>query len=231
MKKIFYFDTETTNTQNTHPDLSKRGDIIQIAYIIEINGQVVRENEYLLRPIHPENIDPEALKVNGHCREELMTYPDPCYTLKRIQADMGVYCNKFDKNDKFYPCAYNGQFDMNFLSTLFQKCGDMYFGSWFNGQLLDPLPIVRMLSAFDLLSVENHKLLTIAKAMDVEIRDAHDALNDVRMLKDIVYNLHWKYLSSPLVCNSCYESERRWEDLSEDEAEIENSTGEQYHGE
>ena len=45
MNKIFYFDTETTGLD------PKRHDIIQLAYIVEINGEVKEEGEFKLQPI------------------------------------------------------------------------------------------------------------------------------------------------------------------------------------
>jgi DNA polymerase III epsilon subunit-like protein len=121
---------------------------------------------------------------------------------------MGLFVNKYDKADKFTPLAYNGQFDMDMLRIFFLKNQDNYFGSWFDGCLLDPLPVVRMLDRAGLIApMENHRLATVAKMLDVQEGVAHDALSDVRMLYSIYKELIADYLTSPQrrrdICGQC----------------------------
>lgn len=183
MKKILYFDVETTGLDpvNDH--------IFQLSGMIEVDGEIKEEFNYYLRPPTGTRVSLEALKVTGKTVEELRGYPDSFKSYDSLINIMGVYVDQYKRfktpDDKFYPCAYNGNFDLQFLDNFFKKMGDHYFGSWQNWQLIDPLQTFRLLSFLDQLHLPNHKLETVCKHFGVSI-EAHDALSDIRATRDLV---------------------------------------------
>ena len=107
MSKIFYFDTETTGLN------PKRHDIIQLAYIVEIDGEVKEEGQFKLQPMNYDTIDRGALEVNKITIEQLKTYQQPKLVHGQIVNLLDKYVDKYNKLDKFIPTGYNVQFDMD----------------------------------------------------------------------------------------------------------------------
>lgn len=182
--KIFYFDVETSGL-----DPAKHG-ILSIAYIIEVDGVVKRRESRNLQLFVGDEIDVDALKING-LDPNSSDSMNPHVFHVDLLSDMGSQCDKFDTSDKYFPCAYNGAFDMAFLKAFFEKVHDKYFGSWFNAKMLDPLPVIRFVHAFypdAYPALLNHKLSSIASFYHIPIV-AHNALSDVEALREIVSRL------------------------------------------
>ena len=178
IKKILNFDIESTGLDPV------KNDIIQLAAIVEIDGNVVDEININMQPFSYENIEPEALKISHTTVDDLRGYMPAIEAYDKFIELLSKHIDKFNKADKFLPCAYNGSFDLNFVNQWFVKNGDKYFGSWQNWQLLDPLPIFRMMGYLEMLDVPNYKLETIANYYGIEI-DAHDALSDIRATREL----------------------------------------------
>ena len=190
-QKICYVDTETTGT-----DPDKHG-IIQIAMIIEIDGTVVVDREWLVRP-HPEvKADLEALAINGRTIAEIKSFPDANQVFGDIQKFLGGFVDQFDRTDKLTPAGYNVKFDLDFLQSFWARCGDdKYFGSWFNWDAVDPLPLLRYLKFAGLLPpLQNLKLATVCDHFGVKLgEDAHDALADIKATRELVHLLSNRFL-------------------------------------
>lgn len=178
-KKVFYFDVETTGIDKA------KHDIVQLAYIIEVNGEVKLENNLLIKPTRLENIDPQALEIIGKTKKELMKGMDAITAHKRLLLDFNNHCDKYNKDDKFYIAGYNVGFDMGFLTAFFDSCNDPFLGSWVNWKSLDPLHIIRILDFKGKLDLPNHKLGTVCEHYGIEI-DAHDALSDIRATRKLL---------------------------------------------
>lgn len=178
-QKILYFDVETTGID------PKRNGVFQISGMIEVGGQVLKEFNFFCQPPEGTEISSKALEVTGKTVDDLWSYPVPAEAYNKLTFEMSRFVDKYDTKDKFYPCAYNGQFDLEFVNQFFIQNGDQYFGSWQNWQLIDPLPMVRMLSYAGELSLPDHKLSTVAKYFGIEI-DAHDAMSDIKATRELV---------------------------------------------
>lgn len=174
MKKLFLFDIETTGTN------SRIHEIVQLSYIIEIDGKEVLSNDLYMHPIDPASIMTEALEVQGRTKDQVMQYPKPQLAYKTLIADLSKYIDKYDREDKLYPAGYNVQFDYAFLSRFFHEVNrDMYMGSWFNHKLIDPLPYLRILDLLNISNLDNYKLATVCQAYGIDLV-AHDAMSDIR---------------------------------------------------
>lgn len=190
IKKILFLDTETTGLS------SFKNDIHQIAGLVVIDGKVEEEFNLNVKPFSFENIEPEALKVSGVTVEKLKTYPDPKNAYLVLIKMLEKYCDKYDKTDKFYLAGQNVAFDADMLKGFFRKCGDKYYGSWFNYDYIDLRSFTAILKFAGLLDVDNLKLETVAKYLGVKY-SAHDALADIKCTRTCFMRLISIFLKQP----------------------------------
>lgn len=177
--KIFYFDVETTGLKAGYHEM------VQLAYLIEVDGNVEVENSIWIRPEKPDLIKPELLELLGKTKADLMEgihYSEAYITLL---ADLEKHCSKFDRIDKFYPAGYNVSFDLDFLVAFFRLNEDQYLGSWINWKSLDPLPILRFLDYKGKLDLPDYKLGTVCEHYGIEL-NAHEAMSDIRATRTLL---------------------------------------------
>jgi DNA polymerase-3 subunit epsilon len=187
MKKIFYMDTETTGLD------PKSNDIIQLAYLIEIDGEIKEEGNLFVQPFSYENISLEALVVNKKTVEEIKTYPTPIDVYRHLQSILNKYINRYNKLDKFIPCGYNVRFDIDFLQSFFLKNNDKWFGAFFDYHFIDPMPIINVLNYKGSINLVNAKLITACENFGITI-DAHDALSDIKATRELMQKIMKEYL-------------------------------------
>lgn len=180
--KILYYDLETTGLDhNLHAP-------IQFAGLLEINGELVEELDYKMKPYPNDLVDAKALEVNGRTMEEIDTFADPTMTLAWICERLAKYVNTRDRSDGIFLCGYNNvHFDDQFLRRWFLKAG---YDQWaymnhFYNESLD----MRILCAAALVreraSMPNFKLTTVARHFGIEVDDtkAHEALYDTELTR------------------------------------------------
>ena len=179
-KKILWVDTETTGT-----DPGKNG-IIQLAGVLEINGNEISTFDYKIQPFPEDVIEDSALAVNGFTREELNGFMPPHDARVAFVKMLSTHVDRYNKRDKFFFAGYNGIFDLNFIHAFFKKCGDPYFGSYVWWPSVD----VSVMAGHALMGVRhelpNFKLETVAAHFGIQPQgEAHDAMTDIRMTKAI----------------------------------------------
>lgn len=184
MKKLLFLDVETTGLD------PKKNGLIQIAGIVEIDGQEIEKFNYKLKPFPGDLCNAEALKVNGTTIETIKTFEDPISVHKQFTDLLCRHVDTYDKADKFHMVGYNVKFDDQFLREWFTKCANKYYGSFFFWPGID----VSVLAAMKVLNRRgtfgNFKLMTVAKALGVNTEGpAHDALFDVEVTRDLFNNL------------------------------------------
>jgi len=155
-------------------------DIWQLAYLIEIDGNVVDGENMYIRPHNMANIQQKALDVNHTTVEKLeeieLTVPEAIADIKR---KWGKYINKYDRKDKFVIAGYWVNFDVNFLRQTFVKAGDKYgIGTWCFSPCLDVASFVAVAVAKHNFRFPNYKLETVCDKLGIPI-EAHDALSDI----------------------------------------------------
>lgn len=178
MKKALWFDVETTGLN------ARKHDIIQLAAIVEINGEVKDTFEMKFGPWDYSTIEPKALEVSGHTIEELKKFPHPLEAYKKFVGFLGKYVNKYDKTDKFAPCGYNVHFDVDFLHAFFEKASDRYYGSWFSWKLVDPLSRLYCMDYEGKIALPDYKLATVCAHFNIPLK-AHDALSDISATREV----------------------------------------------
>lgn len=163
---FLWLDCETTGLDPV------RNDIIQMACIPVINGKEDTKhfNEFC-QPFDWKTIDDKALEINNITRDQLYKAQPPSAMLQRFIT----YCKQYGV--KFTIAGYNAEFDRNFLSNLFKKCGlEKEFNEVFTADLRDTFKRIKSIKAQ--LPTVNIKLSTLCAHFNIAIK-AHDALSDI----------------------------------------------------
>ncbi|MBF0501469.1 MAG: 3'-5' exonuclease [Candidatus Riflebacteria bacterium] len=181
--KVFWFDTETGGVDPV------KNEIITLAGKMEIAGEIADVIDIKIRPSSPEAVSDEALSVNGLTREQIMAFPPAKDAYNALLSFLGKYISKFDKTDKAAMAGYNVHFDQEFLRALFRRMNDKYFGSWFNNDPIDPLPVLRWLKNCGIIQLPNFKLATACEYFGISLTNAHDAQADITATRELVLKL------------------------------------------
>ena len=152
--KILWIDVETTGLDPVE------NDIWQLAYLIDIDGEIIETQSFKVRPFNIENYSDAALRVARVTPEELAAFDyNIADAIFDIKETWGKYVDKYDKEDKFVIGGYNVRFDQQFLYEMFKKAGDKYgLGSWAFWPLLDVSTWVAQHVARFFLRLPNFKL-------------------------------------------------------------------------
>lgn len=184
MSKRLYFDTETTG-------VSYKATIIQIAGIIEIDGEIVETFDITAAPFPDSEINEEALAVTGLTLEEINNYQEPTKAYKQFIDILNKHIDRYDKNDKFDIIGHNVKFDIEKLVTWSKRCGDKFLGSYLDWKrVFDTMAFTQCLKVADMLEeTDDNKLSTLCEAYGIELNNAHNALADITATRDLFYFL------------------------------------------
>lgn len=181
--KLLYFDTETTGLD------AKENDILTLAGIIEIDGEVKEELYLEMQPFNYKSISEEALKVNGLNLEQIKTFQTPQRAYEKIIDIFRKYINRYNKFDKFTAVGHNIKFDIGFLSEFFKKNNDKYFGSWMDYHCLDTMQLLHILMFKKAIVLDNCKLVTASKHFGIDLNNAHNSLSDIKATRELFYKI------------------------------------------
>lgn len=185
--KLLYLDTETTG-------ISYRSTIIQIAAIVEIDGEIQEVINLHCAPFADSDISEEALAITKLTREEIFAFDSPNSVCEMFTSILGKYVNKYDKNDKFIVVGHNVKFDLDMLRNWAFRCGEKFIASYLDFKSeFDTLSYVKCLKVFHRLpETENNKLTTLCEAFGISLENAHDALADIEATRKLFYFLKEK---------------------------------------
>lgn len=188
--KLAFIDLETTGLDET------LNGITQIAFILDIDGEIVEKKKYSVKPFPEDNITSEALKVQKTTFDNLFSEErmEPNKALEDLVSTMGKYVNQYDKTDKFYFMAYNGEsFDRPFLSAWTQKQNFKYLFSYLHFHVIDIFSMFRFYNLGKYNTLPNQKLETAIKTLGLAEKypeeSLHDALVDISATRDVFYTL------------------------------------------
>lgn len=179
--KYLFIDVETTGIDPS------QCAIIQLSGIVEIDDKVVREFNFRLKPHPGAAISPEALAVTQLTEEEIQQFPPPYEIYEKFISILEEFVSPFDKKDKFFFCAYNAQFDAEFIRQFFTRNHNQYFGSYFWHPPLDIMYLASEKLKHIRHTLPNFKLGTIAKHFGLNLSEdsLHDSLYDIQITKQI----------------------------------------------
>lgn len=194
MQKILWLDVETSGFS------AKRNGILSIAAILVVDG--VTKREWLFdREMNPDGreIDDGALLVNGFTREQI-SENENWQMVNRAFIEWLKKC--YENIGDFEPAicgGYVNSFDIRFVENWFEASEVMpasYLIDCRSTALLDVHEIVRRSLHPSMVGLENKKLVTVAKALGVDLQDAHTALGDIQATIEV-----WKKLTGQEVVN------------------------------
>jgi DNA polymerase III alpha subunit (gram-positive type) len=187
--KRAFIDVETTG-------LNWDSGIHQLALIIDINGQPVHEQTWEICPDPRCKIEDKALEVSGKSRAVMASSMPEANFFREFQVVLSKFITcKYDRQDKLHFTAYNAQFDDSRLRDLFRRQNDRYYGSWF----WNPYDCVMIHAGRHLRPIRHQmldfKLGTVCTAMGLiwDNAEAHDALYDIRMTRELHRALEAKH--------------------------------------
>ena len=181
MIKIFY-DVETTGLN------PKLHSVHQLAGIVEVDGSLVEEFNYKVRPHPKAEITKEAMSACNKSEEEILGYPEMSTVHKRFVKMLGKYVSKYDAKQKIHLVGFNNRcFDDLFLRAFFELNGDKFMGSWFWTDSLDVICLASEYLQHRRSEMPSFKLKRVAKEIGlvVDQQGLHDALFDARLTRDI----------------------------------------------
>jgi oligoribonuclease (3'-5' exoribonuclease) len=155
--KILWIDVESSGLN------SIEHDILSLALIVEIDGEV-KDKLYLeIQPINWDTISDEALKINGFTREQLKTFMEPKVALDKVIYFLAKYIDRYKKDkkmeDKFVMCGYNVRFDSEMFSSWCKKLGYKYIGAFIDYHIIDIASIVLFLKMHGKFNMDGFKLV------------------------------------------------------------------------
>jgi DNA polymerase-3 subunit epsilon len=183
MANIFWFDLETTDNK-TH----RGGGIWQIAYIIEIDGQVKTRKEFKMKPFKNDLVNAQSLSVCGVTYEQIMQFESPSNVLKQILSDitpykkliMGGFNNAIFDNPFFMSWWYKASNEMKINDSML---------NYFYFDALDVRTIALNKLIEERKNMEYFQQKDVARKLGIQVDESklHDALYDVELCINI-YN-------------------------------------------
>lgn len=187
MSKILYLDTETSGVD------PEKNAIIQIAGIIEVDGEWVDRFKLYIAPFDGAIIEDEALIVSGLTKDVIYKGGPEIAVVRRLESIWKRYVNRFDKNDKFTIAGFNVQFDVDFLKAMFLRCGHKFLFSYLSHRMIDPYPVARFLKETGIIDIPKCNLETVCSYFGVELTQAHDAMSDVNATLELIRKMTEKF--------------------------------------
>lgn len=182
--KLLIFDTETTGLD------AKENDIVTFSGCITRGFNVEEWFDYKIKPFNMDNITEESVETHGISKEEMSKFESPDAAYKRVIKLFGSHVNKFNKQDKMYPCGFNVRFDLDMVNQFFIKNKDKYFGSWQNWTSIDILDRINWLIFIGRLKgLKKRRLEYVAPLFDIEI-EAHNSLSDIKATMKVMEKLY-----------------------------------------
>lgn len=172
--KIIYLDLETTGV-----DENICG-IYQMSGLIEIDGHVIDEFDYMINPgdVHVDEWVITTMKSKGIELEDVLTYSSGAFVHSKLIELLDKHVDKFDPADKFHLCGYNVAFDDRFLRKLFKENGNDFYGAYIYSNRLCVMNLASYVLAPIRHKLSNFTLQTLCKIFNISI-DAHDAKSDI----------------------------------------------------
>jgi DNA polymerase III epsilon subunit-like protein len=190
---LYFIDTETTGLDPT------KNDIIEICFWRE--GEE-NSKTWHLKPVNPENIEDEALAINGHKKEDLLhktqygrdTYRDPAIVIPEIEAWLMEDCGASE--DRII-VGHNPKFDYDFMIQCWEKQKSLesfpfgYLTEDRSGKkqnrstLFDTIDLVKIVDICNSKRRKAYNLSACVKAFGITKAQAHRADGDVKMTKDL----------------------------------------------
>jgi DNA polymerase III epsilon subunit-like protein len=183
MKKLelYVCDTETTGIGDEHS-------------IIEITLCRLSTNElktWCIKPFDTDNIQAEALRINGHKLENLKhqtkygqeTYLEPSKVIVDIENWL-MY--DFHTSEERVLVAHNANFDKQFIVNLWDRCNSTDTFPFNKKLIIDTMQIQLFLEVIGKVpESEYYNLMSLVEKYSVKKEKSHSSDGDVKMCRDV----------------------------------------------
>jgi DNA polymerase III epsilon subunit-like protein len=177
MSNIVYLDFETSGLDPS------RHAILQAAWIVERDGEVLSEKIFDVIPEPNDDLCLAALDVNGFSLER-------CRSGKYLSYVLAAFTQDCLQVSSPRICGHNIQFDISFLMTAIRKLRENLTLYVDLKRTLDTRTIAQFLEYKGVLqhAPTDFKLTTLCKIFDIPL-EAHDALADIRATRSLFHIL------------------------------------------
>lgn len=190
--KIF-IDLETGGL---NPDINP---ILQMAGIVEVNGEVKEEFNFLLHPFANQTIEDSALKLFKYSQEEINSFPMPNFQFQQFINILKKYVDYWNPEEKFNFYGYNSKFDEGFLRQFFKnnatnkksyESGNGY-GNFFRTPSIDVMVLAAEALEDYRTGFHNFQLGHLYDTLFPQDQDMewHDAMDDIRATRKLYYQI------------------------------------------
>lgn len=191
---LYIIDTETTGM------IPEEHDIIEISacrILLDKDEPTREQKTWLLKAINPRSIEDDALRVNGHKREDIThmskfgkeNYKEPADVVSEIELWMME--DSVSAIDRIF-IGQNPKFDIDMMKALWKKVGskDTFpFVLENDNRVIDTKQIATLWDICTGRRRRYYNLSSLVKSFGVKKGKAHKAEEDVRMTADLFIKL------------------------------------------
>ncbi len=165
----------------------------------EDGGYKEEQKTWLLRAMNPKTIQDEALRINGHKREDILclskygkeNYRNPAEVVEEV--DLWIMEDNVSAMDRIFG-GQNPTFDEKFIRKLYERNGrpneeDFPFATGNGNRIIDTK---QMMLLFDICTGRRRKFYNLGafvKALGIKKHKLHRADEDTRVTKDVLLTL------------------------------------------
>lgn len=177
MSSLLFIDCETTHLSADH------GAMVELSAIAIINGEFCGQKTIRIKPHEGAKIDPEALKITKFTVDQINSFQDPSIGLREFIE----FVDSFEC--KFRLAGHNIGFDKRFLFKT--MCRHGFYSDYISRFRSDYVCTYEMAKNIgkNKLKVENFKLGTLCDALDIQLKNAHSAADDIRATYELYEKL------------------------------------------
>lgn len=177
MSSLLFIDCESTGLSPDHHAM------VELSAIAIINGEFCGQKTIRIRPHDGAKIDIDALKINRFTVDQINSFDDPQVGLREFIS----FVDSFEC--KFRLAGHNIGFDRRFLYKT--MCRHGFYSDYISRFRSDYVCTYEMAKKIGKkkLKVESFKLGTLCNELDISLKNAHSAADDIRATYELYEKL------------------------------------------
>ncbi len=187
--RFMWIDTETTGLEVSD------SAAFEVGLILVDNGRFICERCFFLNPLSDKiKYHEDSGKVHGYSQKDIEKFPSEKEQVVKIAefflSARELFQTDGSKSEKMILAGYNVSFDIKHLDALLERNG-YHLKDYFQDVVADVFLQVKKAGMQKALPyLPDRKLGTVAKHLGVELKDAHDALADIKATREVAAKLH-----------------------------------------
>ena len=189
MLKILHLDTETTGRN------AQANAVHQLSGGIEIEGELVEEFDFKVKPYPTAVISNEALKIAKVTVEQIMMYEDGMSVIRKLCNILEKHIDLSNARDKMFLSGYGcAHFDNPFFNSFFEQNGCGKYKSYFWTATIDTQVLAANALRYERNAMGDFKMETVAKRFNIDVDTTllHNAAYDWKVSRLIYHALNKK---------------------------------------